>query len=102
MLSGVDDVLLVAALAHAARHGRGLDELRTVADDGCDEHRGRRSILILGGIARTVGSAARAAASIGSSAVRHAAWYLRYQVDGTARARREPPRPRRTPDREED
>jgi hypothetical protein len=52
------------------------------------------------GLARTLGAAARSAASVGSSAVRHAAWYLRYQVDGTARARRERPRPKRTPERE--
>jgi len=38
VLSGVDDVLFMAAPAHTARYRGGLDELRTVADDGCDEH----------------------------------------------------------------
>jgi hypothetical protein len=48
---------------------------------------------------RNLATVVRGAASIGSAAVRHAAWYLRYQVDGTARAQRARPASRRDADR---
>src|SRR5205823_2012256 len=94
VLSGVDDVLLVAALAQAARDSGRLDELRAVADDGYDAHRSERLVVIIGGMTRSLTSAARAAYSVTSSVARHAAWYVRYQVVGSSRARRRPPRQR--------
>ena len=54
---------------------------------------------MLEGMTRSLTSATRTVLSVTSSAARHAAWYLRYQVDGTARARRQRPRPKRTTER---
>jgi hypothetical protein len=85
----------VPAPAHAVGHGGRLDELWAVADDGYDAH-GSNGLGLMLGMARGMTSAARAAYAVGTSAARHAVWYVRYQVDGTARARRQPPRPKRT------
>jgi hypothetical protein len=54
-----------------------------------------RGAQIIVAMARNVASAARNAASVTASGVRHAAWYLRYQVDGSSRAQKaRPPRRR--------
>ena len=55
VLAGVHEHLLVA-LAQRARYGRGLDELRPVADDGEDPHAGSL---------RRAGSQRRWGASVG-------------------------------------
>jgi hypothetical protein len=95
----MDDVLLVPAFAQAAGDSGRLHELRAVADDGYGAHRSEGLGLIFEVMTRSLASAARAAYSVTSSAARHAAWYLRYQVDGTSRARRQPPRRKRTSER---
>jgi hypothetical protein len=41
---------------------------------------------IIGTVARGFAGAARGAANMTASMARHAAWYLRYRVDGNARA----------------
>lgn len=48
---------------------------------------------------RSVLGTVRGAYSVVSSGARHALWYVRYQMDGNGRARRQPPRPRRSSDR---
>ena len=48
VLAGVDEHLLVLG-AQPARDGRGLDELRAVADDGQDAHAGAAPSAQLGG-----------------------------------------------------
>jgi hypothetical protein len=54
----------------------------------------RRGRLIVPGMARQLVGGAAGAASLAARAARHAAWYLRYHVDGTSRddeqARRRP------------
>lgn len=47
--------------------------------------------MIIGDLSRTAARVAKEAGSITSAVARHAVWYVRYQVDGTARARRERP-----------
>jgi hypothetical protein len=57
--------------------------------------RDERLVVTVTEMGRSAARAARGAASVGSAAARHAFWYVRYQVDGTSRARRErPPRGR--------
>ena len=55
----------------------------------------KKGAVIFGAMARNVASAARNAASVTASGVRHAAWYVRYQVDGSSRAQKAPRRGRR-------
>lgn len=55
--------------------------------------------VIVTEMSRTAARAAKEAGSIAAAGARHALWYVRYQVDGTARARREGPPGRRTPER---
>ena len=41
---------------------------------------------IVASLAKGVAGAARGAAGVGASVARHAAWYVRYRVDGNKRA----------------
>ena len=45
-------------------------------------------------MAKGLAGAARGAASMTASVARHAAWYLRYRVDGNTRSQRGTRRPR--------
>jgi hypothetical protein len=59
------------------------------ADDGYDGEREKGDVVRIGDLSRTATRVARGAGSVTSAVARHALWYLRYQVDGTSRARRE-------------
>jgi hypothetical protein len=48
-------------------------------------------------VTRGIAGAARGAASVTASLARHAAWYLRYRVDGNSRAHDARDDPRRRP-----
>ena len=60
---------------------------------------GTKGDPIVASLARGVAGAARGAAGVGASMARHAAWYLRYRVDGNSRAqnKRDRRRGRRRP-----
>ena len=51
---------------------------------------------IVASLTKGAASAARGAAAVGATVARHAAWYLRYRVDGNKRAenKRDRPEPR--------
>ena len=101
VLPGVDQQLLVVA-PQRPRHGGRLHELRAVSYDGYDAHGKegwKERLIIAAGVFKTVAGGARAAAGVTAGAARHAAWYLRHQLYGSARsnsdsAERKPPGPR--------
>lgn len=55
--------------------------------------------VIVADMSRTAARAAKEAGSIASAVGRHALWYVRYQLDGTVRARREGPPVKRSSER---
>jgi len=57
-------------------------------------HREKGAVIFVA-MARNVASVTRNAASVTASGVRHAVWYVRYQVDGNSRAQKTPPKRRR-------
>jgi hypothetical protein len=62
--------------------------LRAISYDGYDAHvkdGWEERLIIAAGTFKTVADGARAAATVAAGAARHAAWYLRHQVYGSAR-----------------
>jgi hypothetical protein len=92
VLAGVHEKLLVMP-AQRPRHGGRLHELRAVPYDGYDaqgkDGSGGR-LIIAAGTFKTVAEGARAAAGAAASVARHASWYLRHQLYGSARSDSDP------------
>ncbi len=83
-------------LAQQARDGRSLDKLRPVADHSDYAHvNSSGGMVTLPDAARGVSRVVRGGGALIAAGARHAGWFLRYQIDHTARPREPVERRRR-------